>query len=205
MIEKLSNKIYHFLSRKQDITDEKKEIILFGIVRVVEDIPKFVGIVLVGLLLNILKEMLIVSIVTILYKTFVGGVHAKTNLVCFITSLSLVLLTIYTAKILFYYNINIYYIAIMIYLFSVYTIIVYVPADVIEIPKVNLKLRRTLKIKSLIMLNLITIISLFVIKDIYISYIIASSVLYIGLMTTRTLYKLFKTNYGFETYIKEIA
>jgi len=78
-----------------------------------------------------------------------------------------------------------------------------VPADVPEIPKVNLDLRKTLKIKSIVMLNIIYLISLIVIKDTIIQNLVIYSVFYIGLMTTRTIYNLFKTDYGYETYVPD--
>ena len=82
-----------------------------------------------------------------------------------------------------------------------YAIFVYVPADVPEIPKVNEKLRKGLKIKSIIMLNFIYVITLIFIKNIIVQNLIIYSVFYISLMTTRTMYNLFKTQYGYETFI----
>lgn len=205
MIEKISNKIYSFLTLKQLVTEEKKEIILFGITRVIEDIPKFIGIIVVGIISNTIKEMLVVTIVTLLYKTFTGGVHAKTNIMCFVCSLFVMLFSIYTAKLLYISNLNLTYITTLIYIFSLYTIFIYVPADVIEIPKINKEIRRRLKLGSIIMLNILTIFSIWIIKDSYISYLIISSILYISMMTTRTIYNLFRTNYGFETYIKNVT
>lgn len=202
LINKISNKILQSISTEKQ-TDEEKEILLFGITRIVEDIPKTIGIVIIGLVLGILKEMAIVTLVIILYKTFTGGVHAKTNLGCFIYSLVFYLLIIYTSKFFVFTGIARYSIFAIIYIFSIYAIFVYVPADVPEIPKVNLELRRQLKIKSLIMLNLIYVVSLVVIKDLIIQNLIIYSVFYIGIMTTRTIYHLFKAEYGFETYVPD--
>lgn len=201
MINKISKKILDALSK--DKTEEEKEILLFGITRIVEDIPKTIGIIIIGVLLNILKEIAIATIVIMLYKTFVGGVHAKTNLGCFIYSTLFYLAIVYTSKYLNFtgeYKILIYS---LIYIFAIYCILVYVPADVKQIPKVNLKLRKTLKIKSFVMLNIIYIVTYLVIKDHIISNLIIYSVFYISLMTTRTMYKIFKSEYGFETYIPD--
>lgn len=202
MIDKISNKILELISNKNQ-TEEEKEVLLFGITRIVEDIPKAIGIIIIGLILGIIREMAIVTLVIMLYKTLTGGVHAKTNWGCFIYSAVFYLTIIYTSKFLILTGISKYSIYLIIYIFSLYTIYVYVPADVPEIPKVNLKLRKSLKIKSVIMLNLIYLASLVFIKDVIIQNLIIYSVLYIGIMTTRTIYNLFKADYGFETYIPD--
>lgn len=202
MIEKVSNKILEYVTSDKNSLEER-EILLFGITRIVEDIPKTIGIVIIGLILGIIKEMLIVTLVVILYKTLTGGVHAKTNWGCFVYSVVFYLAIIYTSKILLLAGVAKYSIYAIIYIFSLYTIFVYVPADVPEIPKVNRELRKTLKTKSIIMLNIIYIITMIFIKNVMVQNLIIYSLFYIGIMTTRTIYKLFKTNYGFETYIPD--
>lgn len=202
MLNKISNKILELMSNK-DTTEQDKEILLFGITRIVEDIPKTLGIIIIGLILGIIKEMSVVTLVIMLYKTLTGGVHAKTNWGCFIYSVIFYLAIIYTSKLLLLTGVSKYGMYSIIYIFSLYTILVYVPADVPEIPKVNVKLRKTLKIKSVIMLNVIYILTLLVIKDIVMQNLVIYSVFYIGIMTTRSIYKLFKADYGFETYVPD--
>ena len=171
MIEKISEKILKTVIT-EDKTEEEKEILLFGITRIIEDIPKAVGIIIIGLLLGILKEMAIVTLVIMIYKTLTGGVHAKTNLGCFIYSVLFYLVIIYSAKYLAITTTYKYYIYALIYIFSVYTILVYVPADVPEIPKVNIKLRNTLKIKSFIALNVVCLTALVLLKDVIIQNLV---------------------------------
>ena len=202
MIDKISNKILNLVSNDNQ-TEEEKEILLFGIIRIVEDIPKTLGIIVIGLILGIIKEMVVVTLVVLLYKTFTGGVHAKTNWGCFAYSAIFYLIIIYTSKFLVLTGIAKYSIYAIIYIFSLYTIFVYVPADVPEIPKVNLDLRKSLKIKSIVMLNLIYISTLALIKAVVIQNLIIYSVFYIGVMTTRTIYNLFNAEYGFETYVPD--
>ena len=100
MLDKISRKILEYVSTDKH-TEEQKEVLLFGITRIVEDIPKTIGIILIGIILNILKEMLIVTLVIAIYKTFVGGVHAKTNWGCFLSSVAFYLVTIYSSKYLY--------------------------------------------------------------------------------------------------------
>ena len=202
MIHKISNKILELISSDTK-TEDEKEILLFGITRIVEDIPKTIGIIIIGIVLGIVKEIAIVTLVIMLYKTLTGGVHAKTNWGCFIYSVVFYLVIIYTSKFLIFTSISKYGVYAIIYFFSLYTIYVYVPADVPEIPKVNINLRNSLKVKAIIMLNAIYILTFLVIKDVIVQNLIIYSILYIGIMTTRSIYKLFKANYGFETYIPD--
>ncbi len=200
MVEKLSNGILYFLTKNEVVEPEKKEVLLFGITRIVEDIPKTIGIIFIALVLNIIKEMLIVTLVIMLYKTFVGGVHAKTNLGCFVSSVIFYLATIYISK-NFNFNSNIQLLFLVLnYEFSIYCIWVYAPADVPEIPKINEKLRKSTKLKAIVALNVIYIFTLFGIKDVEVQKLILFSVFSINLMTTRTMYKLFKNQYGYEAY-----
>lgn len=200
MIEKISQKITTYLLKDTIADAERKEVLLFGVTRIVEDIPKTIGIVLIGIALNILKEMLIVTAVIALYKSFVGGVHAKTNLGCFLSSVVFYLATIYCSKFIVLEN-EMYILALILnYIFALYCIWVYVPADVPEIPKINSKLRKRTKIKAVIMLNVIYLIALLVIKDGITQSLVMFSIFSINLMTTRTMYKLFKNEYGYEVY-----
>ena len=202
MIDKISRKILLLLSDKKQ-SEEDKEILLFGITRIVEDIPKIIGTVIICFILGIIKEMIIVTIILVLYKTFTGGVHSKTNFGCFIYSVIFYLSIIYTANLLVFEGINKFGVFLLIYIFSIYTILVYVPADVPEIPKVNKKIRKDLKIKSFIMLNLLYFITLVFIKNIQIQNLIIYSIFYMDLMTTRLMYYIFKNEYGYETYIPD--
>lgn len=200
MIERVSKYILNKICDKNE-TKEKKEILLFGITRIIEDIPKAIGITIVGIIFGLIKEMAIVTAVIILYKTFVGGVHSKTNINCFVCSLFFYLICIYSAK---YISIpNNQYIYLLVFIFSIYTIITYAPADVPEIPKVNMKLRKTLKIKAMTSLVVIYIIAIFLIRNIGITNLIIHTIFYIDIMATRTLYKLFNNEYGYETYVPD--
>lgn len=200
MIEKLSLKIVDCLLKNTCYTEEKREILLFGTTRIVEDVPKMIGILILGIVLNILKEILIITIVITLYKTFVGGVHAKTNLGCFVSSVVFYLSIIYVSKYVDLKN-EIYILGLVLnYIFALYCIWVYVPADVPEIPKIDKTIRRKNKIKALIMLNIIYVVTLVVVKDKGVQNLVMLSIYSINLMTTRTMYNLFKNEYGYETY-----
>ena len=202
MVDRISKRILNMLSDEND-TDQQREILLFGITRIVEDVPKYLGMLVICILLGVIKEFVIVMIVTALYKTFTGGVHMHTNIGCFIGSVISLLFCIYIPKLLVTYDNIILPIFVFIYIFSLYVIWVYVPADVPEIPIINERRRKRDKIMSFIVLNILTIVALIVIKNTLYSNIIMVTILNIDIMTTRTVYKIFKNEYGHETYIPD--
>lgn len=202
MIERISQRILKILSDEND-SEEQKEILLFGIIRIIEDIPKYIGMFIICLLLGIAKEFFAVMAVTVLYKTFTGGVHLHTNIGCFIGSMFSVLSCIYIPHIVSYFQYNNLYIAAFVYIFSIYIIWVYVPADVPEIPIINENRRKRDKIMSFLILNLLYIIAFFVIKSSVYMNIVFITIFSIDLMTTRTMYKIFKNHYGYETYVPD--
>lgn len=206
MLHKIINYVFEHATQGLNKSEEEKEVIFFGITRIIEDIPKAILIIIVGAFLNIILEILIVTIVIVLYKTFVGGMHLETNIACFIYSLSSYLITIYSSFLIKSWGINIYFLAFLNYVFSIYIILRYAPADVENIPKINLKLRKTLKIQALISLNIIYIFVLFLQFDFinYISKIIViNSIFYINISTTKLFYKIFNVKYGFLNKGKE--
>lgn len=200
MVEKVSKKILRFLEKDSKYNGDKEEILLYGIQRILEDVPKAVGILIIGILLNVLLEVIIVTIIIAMYKTYVGGVHAKTNIGCFIYSVVFYLLIIYVAKYIYVLGSLKTFLIAMDYIFSLYCIWVYVPADVVEMPKVDPKLRNNIKIKSLIVLNILFLSAIFI-KNEMIVNLIYTAIFFINIMTTRTIYKMFNNEYGFEAYL----
>lgn len=202
MVERISKKILNILSDEND-SEEQKEILLFGITRIVEDVPKYLAIIIICLILGVMKEFIIVMSVTALYKTFMGGVHLHTNIGCFIASLISILSCIYLPMLLEEYPKILIVLSVFTYIFSIYCILVYVPADVPEIPIINKKRRKRDKIMSNIILNILFIVSFFLVKDSRYILTIIITILSIDIMTTRTIYKIFKSEYGYEAYIPE--
>ena len=92
MFYKMSNYIIdNYLCKDETLTQEQREVIEFGIVRILEDIPKYLALFIIGLYFKLLPLLAIVLVVTMVYKTFVGGAHARTNLICFFSSTSIFL------------------------------------------------------------------------------------------------------------------
>lgn len=202
MVEKISKKILKAIS-DENSSKEEQEILLFGITRIVEDIPKYLAMLIICILLGTFKEFCTVMLVTMLYKTFTGGVHLHTNIGCFIGSMLSILSTIYIPICLAKTGKLLIPLVVFSYMFSIYVILTYVPADVPEIPVINEKRRKRDKIMSFIVLNILFLVAMLLVKNLIYKYIIVITVLNIDIMTTRTIYKIFKNKYGYENYVPD--
>ncbi len=200
MNDKISKYIVNnFLFEDNQVEEKEKEIILFGVTRIVEDVPKFIIIFMSCYFLNILKELLIVFIVTLFYKTFIGGAHARSNFSCLIISLIYFICPIMIAKHI-NYNIYIYHMIFIITVFlSIYIIMKIAPADTEEIPIMNKHKRKSMKIAGVISLVIISFITMFFIKDIIYSKIILYTILFINIFATRSMYKFLNCKFGIES------
>ncbi|MDO4282047.1 MAG: accessory gene regulator B family protein [Clostridia bacterium] len=197
MIEKMSNYILdNFLYKDEKVEGNEREIMLFGITRILEDIPKYTIIFLIGYFCNILQYMGIVLAITMMYKTFVGGVHARTNIACLIFSTIYFILPVFIAK---YINVNIYLLTLVTFLLSLIVIWRIAPADTEEIPILKKAKRKKLKLIGLISLLVILSFNLLEIQDLYIQNIILITILNIDLCTTKLVYKFFKCKYSYES------
>lgn len=193
MVEKMSGYIVdNVLYKGEKIEGDQREIMMFGITRVLEDIPKFILIFIIALFLNLLKELAIVAGTILVYKTFIGGAHARTNLICFICSSLFFITPGVIARYFEFSNVIFFICLLVIDLFSIYVILKYAPADTEEVPILNKRKQNTMKILALISLVVININLLFFIKINYLREIILITILYTNLMTTNVAYKILK-------------
>ena len=155
--------------------------------------------ILISYLLGILHFFGIVLAVTLIYKAFVGGAHARTNLICFFSSLIFFILPVYISK---YINISgmlLYVIYAMIFIFSTYIIIKHAPADTEEVPILNKVKRKNYKRFAFITLVVFYAIALFIIKDKMISNLIITTVLFVDIFATNIFYKIYKCKHSYES------
>ncbi len=207
MLDKISKKIVEKLKKKDpEIKGDREEVVLFGITRIVEDIPKFIGTILICYFLGVLKELAIVFIINAIFKPFIGGAHARTNLTCFFATITYFLTIIYSSKI-FVFNFYITtLIQILLFIFGMYIIAKYVPADTEEIPIINKeqrsKLQKTAYILFILFNGIAFVANLLNVNFVYTNYLIYT-MFYINLMTIKPVYNIFGCKYGFLEYTKE--
>lgn len=193
LIERISNYLVDKVLFKDENPDtDEREVILFGVTRIVEDIPKYVAIFIISLILGILKDVGTVFLIVLLYKTFIGGAHARTNIGCFIITSIFFITPSFIAR-----NIEItdklfYIIFAIINIFSIYIILRYAPADTEEVPILNKNKRKTMQILAFISQILIDISLFYVIEDVNIKKIVLISLFYCDIVATNISYKLLR-------------
>ena len=160
MTEKISNYLLdNFLYKGEKIEGDQREVMLFGITRILEDLPKYLFVFIVSLFFHILPQVGIVMAVTVLYKIVVGGAHARTNTECFIYTSLYFFIPVIIGKFVNVSSVFIYIAAAIIYLYSLFVVYKHVPADTEEIPILNKEKRKKYKIYALIFLTLIYVAS----------------------------------------------
>ena len=186
----------------QGIDEEKAEIINFGIKSIVSEVSKLLIILLSAYLLGILNYVIIAVVSHGLYRTYAGGFHAKTHLICLTTSMVIVYsnicLSIYIGT-----NFNkLWLIYILVYSFNCFMIYLYAPADVEEKPILSKTLRKKLRTEAFLVMNAIIAISLFAISNYIIANILLFSTLFVSITLMPISYKVIGCKHGYEGHIK---
>lgn len=192
MVDKISNYILdNVLYKNEKIEGDQREIMLFGVTRIVEDLPKTIIVILIGLFLDIIPQLAMVLGITLVYKTFVGGAHARTNLGCLISSIIFFISPVLLAE-----NINLsknimMIASVLVYIFSAYVIVRHAPADTEEVPILNRNKRNFYKVLAFISLTLLYV-SMLLIKNKITSTIILITLTYINIVATNPVYKFYR-------------
>lgn len=199
MVDKISNYILdNLLYKDEKVEGDEREIMLFGVTRIVEDIPKYTLIILISCYLSVIKRVGIVFLITLLYKVFVGGAHARTNLGCFVVSTLYFLIPAFLPEYLNIGNKVIYILYSIVFIFSLYVIINIVPADTEEIPILNKNKRKLMKCLAFISLIGIYILVL-IINNNVLHKITLTTVFLIDLVAIKPVYKMFRCKYSYES------
>lgn len=200
MVEKISNYLVDNVICKGEVLDSnEKEILNFGVTRIVEDIPKYIIMLTIAIITDTLAELGIVFVIMFAYKTYIGGAHARTNLICLISSNVIFFTPVLISKLIHMSNGALYITYAVVFVFSLFVIKYIAPADTEEVPILKADKRNKIKIQGLISLLVIYIISIFVIKSSEIKEIILFAVLIIDICATKPVYRLYKCKYSYES------
>ena len=201
MTEKISNYFLdNFLYKGENIEGDQREVMLFGITRIVEDTPKYLFVFIVSLVFHILPQVAIVMGVTISYKIVVGGAHARTNFECFIYTCLYFFIPVIIGKFVNVSNIYIYIVAAINLLYSLFVIYKHVPADTEEIPILNKEKRKKYKLYAVLVLFLIYVLTVILVNfNVQISKIIFSTMFLINFFTSKFMYKILRCKHSYES------
>ena len=137
--------------------------------------------------------------ITIIYKTFIGGAHARTNITCLVFSSIYYIIPSVIARYANLPNSILLVISALIFIFSLYVIIKHAPADTEEVPILNKIKRKKYKVFSIISLILMYVISYILNFNSEISKVIIFTILLTDIFACNIAYKLFKCKHSYES------
>lgn len=203
MIERFCNYLTNKIRKSMpEVTDERAEVINYGLQLIVGEVPKTFIMLLIAYLLGTLKLSIIAFLVAIPYRTFAGGFHLKTHIGCiFGTTLFYCGNAMLSREVVIEPIVVKYLLVLAIWVFSIFMIKLYAPADTENLPIISKKDRKLKRNMSYITMTL-TLIAGIVVQDRIISNILIFGVLIETVCITRFMYKLTNNKYGYEEYYK---
>jgi accessory gene regulator B len=203
MVDKICNYLTEKIRAKMpETTDEKAEIINYGLQLIIGEIPKMALSIVIAFLVGSVKLVAITLLVLIPYRGFTGGFHLKTHIGCFICTTIMYTLPSIIAKVLpICGEYKIICLCVMLS-FGIVMINKYAPADTVNLPILTKKERKFKKNFSYIVL-VISLVASSIIQDNVISSVIIYTLLIQTIFITNFAYKLSKCEYGYRNMIGE--
>lgn len=203
MIEKLCNKLTEKIRNKMpEIDDERAEVINYGLQLVLGEIPKTFALIAIAYAFGVLKLTILALLFITPYKTFSGGVHLKTHIGCIVATSLFYIGNAFLSKHIIIEPLYIKYILVAaVWILSMIMIKLYAPADTEAVPILRKKDRDLKRRLSYVTMTITLIIAIFV-KNSVISNLLIFGTLLQTISISRLMYKLTKSKYGYEEYIK---
>lgn len=203
MVEKICNFILNKMKKKMpDITEEKAEIILYGLQLIIGEIPKIFLMFVVSFLLGIGWYMVFAFIAIMPYRAVSGGFHLHTHLGCILGTTIFYYGNILISKFIVLDNLQKYILVGLSLIFGLIMVSMYAPADTENVPIISKKERKTKKILSYIMLVITLGVSLIIKEQVYANILIIGTIIQ-SISISRLAYKLTNNKYGYEEYLKQ--
>lgn len=165
LIEDLSNKIGHKIAISLNLDKDSEEVMAYGAFNLLQILYSTLWIIIFGIVLNMLREVLIIFFTISVLRKYSGGVHASSPERCTIIGTTVCVgfgLTI--SNLYWVFNIfNISFLCVVSFIFSYYVVYKLAPVDSIAKPIVKLETKKRFKRQSIAVLNVSCIIILFMI------------------------------------------
>lgn len=156
MKEKFINSSINLVCRYQECDDLKLKRLRYGLEGMYSLIVKLSVVIIISIITNTIKETLLFLLFYAGIRTFSYGMHAKSNIACWITTI-----TIYNIIPILLSSISIpRYIGYIILGIALISMILWAPADTSNKPLIRKKQRQKCKILSIIIVLIYTIIYL---------------------------------------------
>lgn len=198
------SKICTFLTnriRKEmpEIDDERAEVINYGLENIIGEFPKIIFVFLLSYLLGIFEWTLFTFLILFVYKGASGGIHLKTHLGCIILTTAFYCLIPLISQYFILDEMVKYIVALNVWIFGMWMIKLYAPADTESVPILEKNVRKRKQIVSYISYTIGLLIAVFI-NNSMISNIIIISYFIQTLTITKIAYRLTNSKYGYEVY-----
>ena len=182
-----------------EIDDDRAEVINYGLQNIVGEIPKIFLLFIIAGILGMLKEVLFMFIVLIPYRGASGGFHLKTHLGCILGTTAFYCGIVFLSQHIILEDITKYILIGISWIFGMFMIKLYAPADTENVPILSKNDRKKKQIIAYIAYS-IGLIAALLIQDNVISNIVLFGNLLQTLTITKLAYRLTKNKYGYEVY-----
>jgi accessory gene regulator B len=194
----LTNKVMNFVSENYVLEEQQIDIIKYGLQVIFINLFKMLGLLICAYFLGIFKEVFIFVLCFACIRVFAAGVHASSSFACNLVNFLIFIGGSYIS-IHFTLNLNV---LLVFFLISILIIFFFAPADTKEKPIINKKLRKNLKFKSLIMVSILLLCTLFVPNQVF-KNIISYAVFNASICLTPFSYKLLGKEYNYYEKLKK--
>ena len=182
-----------------EIDDERAEVINYGLQNIVGEIPKIFLLFIIALVLGMFKEVLFMFLVLIPYRGASGGFHLKTHLGCIVGTTAFYCGIVFLSQHIILEDITKYILIGISWIFGMFMIKLYAPADTENVPILSKKDRKKKQMIAYITYSIGLMAALFIQNN-----VISNTLLFGNLLQTLTItklaYRLTKNKYGYEVY-----
>ena len=182
-----------------EIDDERAEVINYGLQNIVGEIPKIFLLFIISFILGMLKEVLFMFIVLTPYRGASGGFHLKTHLGCIVGTTAFYCGIVLLSQHVILDDITKYILIGISWIFGMFMIKLYAPADTENVPILSKKDRKKKQMIAYITYSIGLMAALFIQNNV-ISNILLFGNLLQTLTITKLAYRLTKNKYGYEVY-----
>ena len=200
MIDKICTFLTNRIRKEMpEIDDERAEVINYGLQNIVGEIPKIFLMLAVAFVLGIFKWALFTFIVFLPYRGASGGLHMKTHLGCIIGTIAFYCGIPIISKYLVLSQMAKYILIGIIWIFGMFMIKLYAPADTEDVPILAKKDRRKKQIVSYITFSIGLLLAVFIQNNMIANILIVGSLIQ-TVSITKLAYRLTNNKYGYEVY-----
>ncbi len=198
------DKICTFLTNKirkemPEVDDERAEVINYGLQNIIGEFPKIILVFIIAYILGIFKWTLFTFIALFVYKGASGGVHLKTHLGCILLTTAFYCLIPFASQYFELVGLIKYITILVLWIFGMWMIKLYAPADTEAIPILESKVRKKKQIVSYISFTIGLLVALVVNNQMITNILILANFIQ-TLTITKVAYRLTKSKYGYEVY-----